>query len=160
MSRALNFNAGPAALPQEVLATAASEMLDWHGTGLSVMEMSHRSSAFKQIIDSAEASLRSLLGVPDNYKVLFVQGGVTTQFASVPMNLMHTGTADYVVTGTWSKKAFNEAKLYGTPRALATSEDRAFSYIPDCSDLVARTRPSAASSGTRRSFPRRAMCPW
>ena len=142
MSRALNFNAGPAALPQEVLATAASEMLDWHGTGLSVMEMSHRSSAFKQIIDSAEASLRSLLGVPDNYKVLFVQGGGTTQFASVPMNLMHTGTADYVVTGTWSKKAFNEAKLYGTPRVLATSEDRAFSYIPDCSGLV----PSAEAS--------------
>ena len=136
MSRALNFNAGPAALPQEVLATAASEMLDWHGTGLSVMEMSHRSSSFKQIIESAEASLRSLLGVPDNYRVLFTQGGGTTQFASVPMNLMRTGAADYVLTGTWSKKAFNEAKLYGAPRTLATSEDKAFSYIPDRSGLM------------------------
>ncbi len=142
MSRAFNFNAGPAALPQEVLATAASEMLDWHGTGLSVMEMSHRSSAFKQIIESAEGTLRSLLGVPSNYKVLFVQGGGTTQFAAVPMNLMHTGTADYVLTGTWSKKAFAEAKLYGTPNALATSEDKGFSYIPDCSGLV----PSADAS--------------
>lgn len=137
MSRAFNFNAGPAALPQEVLATAASEMLDWHGTGLSVMEMSHRSSSFKQIIESAEATLRSLLGVPDNYKVLFVQGGGTTQFAAVPMNLMRTGRADYVLTGTWSKKAFNEAKLYGTPHVLATSEDKAFSYVPDCSGLTA-----------------------
>lgn len=137
MSRAFNFNAGPAALPQEVLATAASEMLDWHGTGMSVMEMSHRSSAFKQIVDSAEESLRSLLGVPSNYKVLFVQGGGTTQFAAVPMNLMRTGKADYVLTGTWSKKAFAEAKLYGTPNVLATSEDRAFAYIPDCSGLAA-----------------------
>ena len=136
MQRAFNFNAGPAALPEDVLRTAAAEMLDYHGTGLSVMEMSHRSSAFKQIIETAEADLRDLLAIPENYDVLFLQGGGTQQFAMVPMNLMHSGVADYIVTGTWSKKALNEAKLYGTPHVVATGEESLFTRIPDCSDLA------------------------
>lgn len=133
--RAFNFNAGPAALPQSVLQTAAAEMLDYRGTGISVMEMSHRSAAFKQIIEDAEATLRRLTGMPDTYRVLFLQSGGTGQFAAVPMNLMRTGTADYVLTGAWTKKAFKEAQMYGTPRVVASSEDAAFSYVPDCSNL-------------------------
>ena len=135
MQRAFNFNAGPAALPQTVLQTAAAEMLDYHGTGMSVMEMSHRSATFKGIVEEAEADLRTLLGMPDDYRVLFLQGGGTLQFAAVPMNLMRHGTADYVLTGSWSKKAFKEAQLYGAPRVAASSEDAGFSYIPDCSRL-------------------------
>ena len=135
MQRAFNFNAGPAALPEAVLRTAAAEMLDYWGTGMSVMELSHRSAAFKRIIDEAEGALRGLLGVPDGYRVLFLQGGGTLQFAAVPMNLMRHGTADYVLTGSWSGKAFKEAQMYGTPRVAASSEDAGFSYIPDCAHL-------------------------
>ena len=135
MSRVYNFSAGPATLPEEVLQEAAQEMLDYKGTGMSVMEMSHRSKAFQSIIDTAEADLRDLLGIPENYKVLFLQGGASQQFAMVPMNLMKHRVADYIVTGQWAKKAFSEAKLYGTANAVASSADKTFSYIPDCSDL-------------------------
>ena len=135
MSRVYNFSAGPATLPEEVLAEAAQEMLDYKGTGMSVMEMSHRSKAYQSIIDTAEADLRELLNIPENYKVLFLQGGASQQFAMVPMNLMKNKVADYIVTGQWAKKAFSEAKLYGTANAVASSADKTFSYIPDCSDL-------------------------
>ena len=131
MSRVYNFSAGPAVLPEEVLKQAAAEMLDYQGTGMSVMEMSHRSKPFQNIIDTAEADLRELLGIPENYKVLFVQGGATTQFAAIPMNLMRNKVADYIVSGSWSKKAFKEAKMYGAANCLATSEDETFSYVPD-----------------------------
>ncbi len=135
MSRVYNFSAGPAVLPEEVLKEAASEMLDYHGSGMSVMEMSHRSSWFQEIIDTAEADLRELLRIPDNYKVLFLQGGASQQFAMIPMNLMKQKEADYIVTGLWAKKAAKEAEKYGKVRVIASSEDRTFSYIPDCSDL-------------------------
>ena len=135
MARVYNFSAGPAVLPEEVLAEAASEMLDYAGTGMSVMEMSHRSKAFGEIIQNAEADLRELVGIPDNYKVLFLQGGASQQFAAVPMNLMKNRVADYLITGSWAKKAFKEAKIYGDARAIASSEDETFSYIPDCSNL-------------------------
>ncbi len=135
MSRVYNFSAGPAVLPEEVLKEAAEEMLDYRGCGMSVMEMSHRSKVYDEIIKTAEADLRSLLNVPDNYKVLFLQGGAHLQFAQIPMNLMKNKVADYIVTGQWAKKAFNEAKLYGTANKIASSEDKTFSYIPDCSDL-------------------------
>ena len=131
MSRVYNFSAGPAVLPEEVLKQAAAEMLDYQGTGMSVMEMSHRSKPFQKIIDTAEADLRELLGIPENYKVLFMQGGATTQFAAIPMNLMKNGVADYIVSGSWSKKAWKEAKMYGTANCLASSEDETFSYVPD-----------------------------
>ena len=136
MSRVFNFSAGPAVLPEEVLAQAASEMMDYRGTGMSVMEMSHRSKAFQDIIDQAEADLRELLQVPKGYKVLFLQGGASQQFAAVPMNLMKNRVADYIVTGQWAKKACAEAKLYGTANVVASSADKTFSYIPDCSDLA------------------------
>lgn len=135
MARVYNFSAGPAVLPEEVLAEAASEMLDYRGCGMSVMEMSHRSKAFGEIIENAEADLRELIGIPDNYRVLFLQGGASQQFAAVPMNLMKNRVADYIITGSWAKKAFKEAKIYGDARAIASSEDETFSYIPDCSDL-------------------------
>lgn len=135
MARVYNFSAGPAVLPEEVLKEAAEEMLDYKGTGMSVMEMSHRSKAYDAIIKEAEADLRTLLGIPDNYKVLFLQGGDSLIFASVPMNLMKNRKAGYVLTGQWSKKAFAEAKLYGEAVELASSADQTFSYIPDCSDL-------------------------
>ena len=135
MSRVYNFSAGPAVLPEEVLKEAAEEMLDYRGCGMSVMEMSHRSKVYDEIIKTAEADLRSLLNVPDNYKVLFLQGGAHLQFAQIPMNLMKNKVADYIVTGQWAKKAYNEAKLYGTANKIASSEDKTFSYIPDCSDL-------------------------
>ena len=106
MARVYNFSAGPAVLPEEVLQEAAQEMLDYRGTGMSVMEMSHRSAAFKGIIEEAEADLRTIMGIPDNYKVLFLQGGATQQFAAIPMNLLKTGKADYIVSGGWSKKAY------------------------------------------------------
>lgn len=135
MKRVYNFSAGPAVLPEEVLKEAAEEMLDYRGTGMSVMEMSHRSAAFQQIIDEAEADLRDLLQIPDNYKVLFLQGGASQQFAMIPMNLMKNRVADYIVTGQWAKKAWQEAQKYGKANKIASSEDKTFSYIPDCSDL-------------------------
>ena len=135
MSRVYNFSAGPAVLPEEVLKEAAAEMLDYRGTGMSVMEMSHRSKVFEEIIGQAETDLRDLLQIPDNYRVLFLQGGASLQFSMVPMNLMKNRKADYIVTGQWAKKAFKEAQKYGEARAVASSEDKTFSYIPDCSDL-------------------------
>lgn len=136
MSRVYNFSAGPAVLPESVLAEAAEEMMDYRGTGMSVMEMSHRSKAYQQIIDEAESDLRELMHIPADYKVLFLQGGGSQQFAMVPMNLMRNRVADYIITGQWAKKAYSEAKLYGTANAAASSADRTFSYIPDCSDLA------------------------
>ena len=135
MSRVYNFSAGPAVLPEEVLKEAAAEMLDYRGTGMSVMEMSHRSKPYQKIIDEAEEDLRALMGIPENYKVLFLQGGASQQFAMVPMNLMRNGVADYIITGQFSKKAWKEAQLFGQANALASSADKNFTYIPDCSDL-------------------------
>ena len=135
MSRVYNFSAGPAVLPEEVLIEAANEMLDYKGTGMSVMEMSHRSAAYQAIIDEAEADLRELMSIPENYKVLFLQGGASQQFAAVPMNLMKNKVADYIITGVWAKKAWQEAQMYGKANAIASSADETFSYIPDCSDL-------------------------
>ncbi|MDF2887763.1 MAG: phosphoserine aminotransferase, partial [Lacrimispora sp.] len=135
MSRVYNFSAGPAVLPEEVLKEAADEMMDYKGTGMSVMEMSHRSKAYDTIISEAEADLRDLLSIPDNYRVLFLQGGASQQFAMVPMNLFKNGVGDYIITGQWAKKAYQEAKLYGTANAVASSADKTFSYIPDVSDL-------------------------
>ena len=135
VSRVYNFSAGPAVLPEEVLKEAQAEMLDYNGTGMSVMEMSHRSKAFDQIIQEAEKDLRDLMHIPDNYKVLFLQGGASLQFAMIPMNLMKNKVADYIVTGPWAKKAWLEAQKYGKANKIATSEDKTFSYIPDCSDL-------------------------
>ena len=131
MTRVYNFAAGPAVLPEEVLKEAASEMLDYKGTGMSVMEMSHRSKAFEEIIQEAEKDLRELMNIPNNYKVLFLQGGASTQFAMVPMNLMKNRVADYIITGQWAKKAAEEAKKYGKVNELASSADKTFSYIPD-----------------------------
>ena len=138
MSRVFNFSAGPAVLPEEVLKEAAAEMLDYRGSGMSVMEMSHRSKPYQQIIDSAEADLRKLMGIPDHYKVLFMQGGASQQFAMIPMNFMKHGAADYIVTGQFAKKAWQEAKIFGDAQAVASSADQNFSYIPDCSDLPIR----------------------
>ena len=135
MARVYNFSAGPAVLPEEVLKEAAAEMLDYQGTGIGVMEMSHRSKTYQQIIDTAEADLRELMGIPDNYKVLFLQGGAHLQFSMIPMNLMKNGVADYIITGVWAKKAWKEAQKYGKANAIASSEDKTFTYIPDCSDL-------------------------
>ena len=135
MSRVYNFSAGPAVLPEEVLQELADEMLDYNGTGMSVMEMSHRSKAYQEIIDTAEQDIRDLMNIPDNYKVLFLQGGASQQFAMIPMNLMKNGVADYIVTGQWAKKAYQEACKYGKANKIASSEDKTFSYIPDCSDL-------------------------
>ncbi len=135
MARVYNFSAGPSVLPEVVLKQAAEEMLDYNGTGMGVMEMSHRSKAFEEIIQSAEQDLRDLMKIPDNYKVLFLQGGASQQFAAIPMNLMKNGVADYIITGQWAKKAFEEAKRYGKVKAVASSADKTFSYIPDCSDL-------------------------
>ena len=135
MSRVYNFSAGPAVLPEAVLQSAAAEMLDYQGSGMSVMEMSHRSKTYQQIIDTAEADLRTLMGIPDNYKVLFLQGGASQQFAMIPMNLMKNKVADYIITGQWAKKAWQEAAIYGQANAIASSADKTFSYIPDCSDL-------------------------
>ncbi|MBO7730545.1 MAG: 3-phosphoserine/phosphohydroxythreonine transaminase [Lachnospiraceae bacterium] len=135
MARVYNFAAGPAVLPEEVLQEAADEMLDYRGCGLGVMEMSHRSSEFAQIIGDAKQDLIDLMGIPEEYEVLFVQGGASQQFAAVPMNLMKNRVADYIVTGQWAKKAFSEAKIFGEANKIASSEDKTFSYIPDCSDL-------------------------
>lgn len=136
MSRVYNFSAGPAVLPEEVLKEAAEEMLDYKGCGMSVMEMSHRSKMYDDIIKTAEADLRDLMGIPDNYKVLFLQGGASQQFAAIPMNLMKNKKAGYIITGQWAKKAYQEAKIYGEAVELASSADKTFSYIPDCSDLA------------------------
>ena len=135
MSRVYNFSAGPAVLPEEVLKEAADEMLDFRGSGMSVMEMSHRSKVYDNIIKEAEQDLRDLMKIPDNYKVLFLQGGASQQFAMIPMNLMKNKVADYIVTGQWAKKAAKEAEKYGEVHVVASSEDKTFSYIPDCSDL-------------------------
>ena len=135
MGRVYNFSAGPAVLPEEVLREAADEMLDYRGCGMSVMEMSHRSKVYDDIIKTAEADLRSLLGIPDDYEVMFLQGGASQQFAMIPMNLMKNKVADYIVTGQWAKKAYQEAQIYGKANKIASSEDKTFSYIPDCSDL-------------------------
>ena len=143
MSRIINFSAGPAALPEEVLARAGDEMLDWHGSGMCVMEMSHRGKEFIAIAADAEKDLRELLGVPAHYKVLFLQGGATLQFAQIPMNLLAgRGKADYVVTGEWSKKAAKEAAAYGDVGIAASSEDRQFRCAPPQSEW--RVRPDAA----------------
>ena len=135
MARVYNFAAGPAVLPEEVLKEAAEEMLDYRGCGMSVMEMSHRSKMFEEILNNAEADIRELMNIPDNYKVLFLQGGASTQFAMIPMNLMKNRVADYILTGQWSKKAYQEAQKFGKVNAVASSADKTFSYIPDCSDL-------------------------
>lgn len=136
MSRVYNFSAGPAVLPEEVLRTAAAEMLEYGSSGMSVMEMSHRSKDFTDIIEEAERDLRELMAIPSDYKVLFLQGGGNTQFAMVPMNLMKNRVADYIVTGQWAKKAAKEAELYGRVNVVASSADKTFSYIPDLSDLA------------------------
>ena len=130
MGRIYNFSAGPAMLPEEVLKQAAAEMLDYNGSGMSVMEMSHRSKVYQQIIDEAEADLRKLIGIPENYKVLFLQGGATLEFALIPMNFMVNGKADYINTGVWTKKAIKDAKLYGEVKVVATGEEGNFKEIP------------------------------
>ena len=135
MARVFNFSAGPAVLPESVLREAAAEMLEYKDCGMSVMEMSHRSSAFKSIIETAEADLRDLMGIPDNYRVLFLQGGGSLQFAMVAMNLMRKGHADYIVSGTWSKKAWQEAQRFGDARVIASSESEGFNCVPDLSAL-------------------------
>ncbi len=135
MSRVYNFSAGPGVLPEEVLKTVQAELLEYGNSGMSVMEMSHRSKDFEDILDDAEENLRSLMNIPANYKVLFLQGGAYTQFAMIPMNLMINRAADYIVTGQWSKKAAAEAKIFGTVNEVASSADKNFSYIPDLSDL-------------------------
>ena len=133
--RSFNFSAGPAMMPEPVLEEIRDEMMNYRGSGMCVMEMSHRSKVFQQIAAEAEADLRKLMNIPDNYKVLFVQGGGTVQFAMVPINLMKNGKAVYIETGAWSKKAIAEAKKYGEVIIAASSKDKNFSYIPDCSDL-------------------------
>ena len=135
MSRVYNFSAGPAVLPEEVLREASGEMLDYKDSGMSVMEMSHRSKAYDGIIKEAEQDLRDLMNIPQNYRVLFLQGGASQQFAMIPMNLMKRKKAGYIVTGQWAKKAYQEGQIYGEAVKLASSEDQTFSYIPDCSDL-------------------------
>ena len=131
MDRKYNFYAGPAILPHEVMKKAQEELLDFNGIGFSVMEISHRSKDFTKVIETAEAKIRTLLGVPDNYSVMFLQGGATMQFAMIPMNLLKGGKADYVNTGSWAKKAIKEAKLFGTVNVAGSSEDKNFCYIPE-----------------------------
>ncbi len=147
MARVHNFSAGPAALPTSVLAEIADEMMDYRGCGMSVLEMSHRSSMYQQIIDDAEATLRRLLSIPDNYRVLFLQGGATLQFAGIPMNLMRRGRAGYVVTGNFANKAYKEAAKYGEAVLLASSEDTNFDRIPNMANINARIAAEAASDG-------------
>ncbi|MBR5272505.1 MAG: 3-phosphoserine/phosphohydroxythreonine transaminase [Clostridia bacterium] len=131
MARVYNFSAGPSVLPESVLKRAAAEMMDYEGSGQSVMEMSHRSKIYETIIQGAEALLREVMNIPDNYKVLFLQGGASTQFAMIPLNLMNgSGKADFVITGQWATKAFQEAGRYGEAKAVASSKDKTFSYIP------------------------------
>ena len=133
--RIYNFSAGPSMLPEEVLESVRDNLMNYEGSGMCVMEMSHRSKVFQKIIDEAEQDLRDLMNIPDNYKVMFIQGGATLQFAMIPMNLMKNGVACYVETGAWSKKAINEAKKYGDVHVVASSKDRNYAYVPDCSNL-------------------------
>ena len=147
MARVHNFSAGPAALPTSVLAEIADEMMDYRGCGMSVLEMSHRSSMYQQIIDDAEATLRRLLSIPDSYRVLFLQGGATLQFAGIPMNLMRRGRAGYIVTGNFANKAYKEAAKYGEAVLLASSEDTNFDRIPTMADINARIAAEAAGDG-------------
>ena len=135
MSRVWNFSAGPAALPEEVLRQAQEELLDWHGAGCSVMEMSHRGKEFTHIIEQAETDLRELMGIPAGYKVLFLQGGATQQFAQIPLNLLAGRSADYIVTGSWSKKAFKEAQRFGEVRCAATTEGSGFTRLPIAEEI-------------------------
>lgn len=135
MKRVYNFSAGPAVLPEPVLQEAADEMMDYRGSGMSVMEISHRSGLFQSILDETEHDLRVLMRIPDEYEVLFLQGGTSLQFAMIPMNFMRNRKADYILTGYWAKKAYQEATLYGDIHVAASSEDRDFAYIPDCSNL-------------------------
>lgn len=135
MTRVWNFSAGPAALPEEVLKQAQEELLDWHGAGCSVMEMSHRGKEFMSILEQAEADLRELMGIPAGYKVLFLQGGATQQFAQIPMNLLAGRSADYIVTGSWSKKAYKEAQRIGTVRCAATTEESGFTRLPTAEEV-------------------------
>lgn len=137
-NRVYNFSAGPAAMPEAVLEEIRDELMNYRGTGMSVMEMSHRSKAFLEIYSQAITDLRQLLGIPENYQILFLQGGATLQFSMIPMNLMRSGAADYLVTGAWSKKAYTEAKKFGDVACVASSADRNYAYIPDCSDLPIR----------------------
>ncbi len=134
-NRVYNFSAGPAVLPEEVLLEAQEEMMNYRSCGMSVMEMSHRSAMFNDILEESIQDLKDLMNIPDNYKVLYLQGGATLQFAQIPMNLMKNRVADYIITGQWAKKAWQEAQIYGTANKIASSEDKTFSYIPDCSDL-------------------------
>ena len=154
MGRVYNFSAGPAVLPEEVLKEAADEMLDYKGTGMSVMEMSHRSKAYDEIIKDAEKDIRDLMNIPDNYKVLFLQGGASQQFAAVPMNLMKNKKAAYIVTGQWAKKAYQEAQIYGEAVAVASSADKTFSYIPDCflSEPVDVTKYGVIYGGVQKNI--------
>ena len=142
MSRVYNFSAGPAVLPEDVLRECQEEMLDYRGCGMSVMEMSHRSAMYQKIIDDAEADLRDLMGIPDNYSVLFLQGGASQQFAAIPLNICNlpgaNKKADYILTGMWAKKAYQEASRFIDAKAVASSADKTFSYIPDVSDLPIR----------------------
>lgn len=133
--RIYNFSAGPSMLPEPVLEEVRDEMLNYRGSGMCVMEMSHRSKVFQKIAEEAEADLRELMNIPENYKVLFIQGGATLQFAAIPLNLMKNGVADYIVTGNWSNKAYQEAKKFGQINLIASSKDKNYSYIPDVSDL-------------------------
>ncbi|MFA5560830.1 MAG: 3-phosphoserine/phosphohydroxythreonine transaminase [Acholeplasmataceae bacterium] len=133
--RIYNFSAGPATLPEAVLKEAAAEMLNYQNSGMSVMEMSHRSKVYQQIIDEAEADLRELMNIPENYRVLFLQGGASLQFAMIPLNLMKNKVADYILTGNWAQKAYEEAQKYGKINVLASSEDRTYAYIPNLTDL-------------------------
>ncbi len=133
--RTYNFSAGPATMPEPVLEEIRDEMMNYRDSGMCVMEMSHRSKVFQQIVDEAEQDLRDLMGIPKNYKVLFIQGGATLQFSMIPMNLMKNGVACYVETGAWSKKAIAEAKKVGEVHVVASSKDKNYTYIPDCSDL-------------------------
>ena len=138
MGRVYNFSAGPAMLPEEVLKEIQAELLNYNNSGMSVMEMSHRSKPYEKILNDAIADLKEILNVPDNYKIIFVQGGASQQFAAVPMNLMKNRKADYILTGQFSSKAYQEACLFGDCKVVASSKEAGFSYIPDCSDLDIR----------------------
>ena len=161
MERVYNFSAGPSMMPESVLETARDEMLSYAGSGMSVMEMSHRSKEYEAIIAKTEEDMRSLMGIPDNYKVLFLQGGASTQFAMVPLNLMKTGKADYVVTGAFAKKAAEEARKYGEVNVVASSADKNFTYIPkltsdlfsDDADYIHTTTNNTIYGTTIRNFP-------
>ena len=138
MKRVFNFSAGPAVLPEDVLLQAQNEMLNYDNTGMSVMEMSHRSKPFEKILNEAISDLKEIMNIPDNYKVIFVQGGASLQFAAVPLNLMKNKKADYILTGQFSTKAYKEAQLFGDVKILASSKEDNFTYIPDCNDLDVR----------------------